>query len=324
MTANLGEALGAVRATSPRRAGRRRVPRQKLTRRGRVEARYFWLFISPWLVGFVGFLLGPMIASVYISLTEWDSFTPPVFVGLDNYVQILTNDPIFWKALGNTFFYALVSVPLGLAIGVWLANLLNKKVRGRKFFRTMIYLPTLVPLVATAMVFKMVLAPSGPLNDLLGLFGVHGPNWLLDPTWVKPALVVLSAWGAGGATVLLLSAMNGIPRELYEAAEIDGAGPVRQFWSITFPQITPIIFFNLIMGLIGAFQIFSQVYILTAGGPDNASMMMVPLLFREAFSFYHFGYASAIAWLLFVVIIGFTALAFRTSRTWVFYETEVR
>jgi len=327
MAADLGAVLGAARVQGPRRTGGRRaarLPRPKLSRRGRTEARFFWLFISPWLVGFVGFLLGPMIASVYISLTEWDSFTPPVFVGLDNYVQALTGDPVFWKALWNTFFYAAVSVPLGLAVGLWLANLLNKKVRGRKFFRTMIYLPTLVPLVATAMVFKMVLAPSGPLNDLLGVFGIQGPDWLLDPLWVKPALVVLSAWGAGSATVLLLSAMNGIPREFYEAAEIDGAGPFRQFWSITFPQITPIIFFNLIMGLIGAFQIFSQVYILTQGGPDNASQMVVPLLFDQAFGFYHFGYASAVAWLLFVVIIGFTALAFRTSRRWVFYETEVR
>ncbi|WP_125776609.1 carbohydrate ABC transporter permease [Antribacter gilvus] len=328
MTADTGEVLGAVRATSPHRAEdapTRRTPlRPRLTRRGRIEAGYFWLFISPWLIGFVGFLLGPMISSVYISLTEWDSFTDPVFVGLDNYTEALTGDPVFWKALWNTFFYAAVSVPVGLAIGVWLANLLNKKVRGRKFFRTLIYLPTLVPLVATAMVFKMVLAPSGPLNDLLGLFGVDGPNWLLDPTWVKPGLIVLSTWGAGAATVLLLSAMNGIPREFYEAAEIDGAGPIRQFWSITFPMITPIIFFNLIMGLIGAFQIFSQVYILTDGGPDNASLTVVPLLFREAFGFYHLGYASAVAWLLFVVIIGFTILAFRTARGWVFYETEVR
>ncbi|MEV3935835.1 sugar ABC transporter permease [Glycomyces sp. NPDC049804] len=295
-----------------------------MSRRSKKEALYFWLFISPWLIGFVGFLLGPMIASVYISLTEWDSFTPPEWVGLENYKEALTEDPIFWKALWNTFYYALISVPLGLVIGTWLANLLNKRVQGRKLFRTFIYLPTLVPLVATAMVFKMVLAPSGPLNDLLGWFGISGPDWLLDENWVKPALIVLSAWGAGGATVLLLSAMNGIPRELYEAAEIDGAGSFRQFWSVTFPQITPVIFFNLIMGLIGSFQIFSQVYILTAGGPDNASQMMVPLLFEEAFGFYHFGYASAVAWLLFVVIMLFTAVAFRTSRKWVFYETEVR
>jgi multiple sugar transport system permease protein len=265
-----------------------------------------------------------MIASIYISLTEWDSFTPPEFVGLQNYAEALTEDPVFWKALGNTFYYALISVPLGLVIGVWLANLLNKRVRGRKLFRTFIYLPTLVPLVATAMVFKMVLAPSGPLNDLLGWIGIDGPNWLIDEAWVKPALIVLSAWGAGGATVLLLSAMNGIPRELYEAAEIDGASPWRQFWSVTFPQITPVIFFNLIMGLIGAFQIFSQVYILTGGGPNNASKTVVPLLFDEAFKFYHFGYASAVAWLLFVVIMAFTLIAFRTSRKWVFYETEVR
>jgi multiple sugar transport system permease protein len=299
-----------------------------MSRRRKKEALFFWLFISPWLIGFVGFLLGPMIASVYISLTEWDSFTAPQWVGLDNYTKALTEDPVFWKALGNTFFFALVSVPLGLVIGVWLANLLNKRVKGRKLFRTFIYLPTLVPLVATAMVFKMVLAPSGPLNDILGWFGIDGPEWLLSATWIKPALVILSVWGAGGATVLLLSAMNGIPRELYEAAEIDGASSWRQFWSVTFPQITPVIFFNLIMGLIGAFQIFSQVYILApggnVGGPDNASQMMVTLLFQEAFSFYHFGYASAIAWLLFIVILVFTLIAFRTAGKWVFYETEVK
>jgi multiple sugar transport system permease protein len=299
-----------------------------MSARRKKEAFYFWLFISPWLIGFVGFLLGPMIASVYISLTEWDSFTPPEWVGLDNYTKALTEDPIFWKSLWNTFYFAAISVPLGLVIGVWLANMLNKRVRGRKLFRTFIYLPTLVPLVATAMVFKMVLAPSGPFNDMLGWFGIDGPQWLLSATWIKPALIILSVWGAGGATVLLLSAMNGIPRELYEAAEIDGASPWRQFWAVTFPQITPVIFFNLIMGLIGAFQIFSQVYILApnnnVGGPDNASQMMVTLLFQEAFSFYHFGYASAIAWLLFIVILLFTAIAFRTARKWVFYETEVR
>jgi multiple sugar transport system permease protein len=295
-----------------------------MSRLRRREALWFYLFASPWIIGFVVFLLGPMIASVYISMTDWDSFTPPHWVGLDNYVQLLTDDPVFWKALSNTFYYAAISVPLGLVIGLWLANLLNKGIRFRKLFRTLIYLPTLVPLVATAMIFKMVLAPSGPLNDVLGVFGVPGPSWLLEAAWVKPALILLSVWGAGGATVLLLAAMKGIPRELYEAAEVDGAGPVRQFWSITVPQLTPIIFFNLIMGLIGAFQVFSQVYILTKGGPDNASQTMVPLLFDQAFSFYHMGYASAISWLLFAVILLFTLVAFRTARRWVFYETEVK
>jgi multiple sugar transport system permease protein len=297
-----------------------------MSRLRRREALWFYLFASPWIIGFVVFLLGPMIASIYISLTDWDSFTPPKWVGLENYTRLLTEDPVFWKALWNTFYYAAISVPLGLGIGLWLANLLNKQVRLRKVFRTLIYLPTLVPLVATAMIFKMVLAPSGPLNDVIGLFGVPGPSWLLEAAWVKPALILLSVWGAGGATVLLLAAMKGIPRELYEAAEVDGASPIRQFWSITVPQLTPIIFFNLIMGLIGAFQVFAQVYILTkpVGGPDNASQMMVPLLFNEAFSFYHMGYASALSWLLFAVILVFTLLAFRTARRWVFYETEVK
>ena len=321
----MAQALAEPAGTPATRAPRARGRRPRLTKRRKQEARLFYLFISPWIIGFVVFLFGPMIASIYFSLTDWDSFTAPAFVGVANYIRLLTNDPIFWKSLGNTFYYAAVSVPLSMGIGLWLANLLNKRVRFRKLFRTVIYLPILVPIVATALIFKMVLAPTtGPLNRFLAVFGITGPAWLLDPNSVKPAIILLSVWGAGGATVLLLAAMKWIPTEFYEAAEIDGAGPIRQFWIITFPQVTPIIFFNLIMGLIGAFQIFSQVYILTSGGPDNASMTMVPLLFREAFSFYHFGYASAIAWLLFVVITGFTAIAFRTSRKWVFYETKVR
>lgn len=323
MAIGLDEALRAARSSRSRRAGPRPT-RRALSKRQKKEALYFWLFISPWVIGFLVFLFGPMIASMYLSLTDWDSFTSPQFIGFANYVKALTADPVFWKALWNTFYYAIFSVPIGLFLGLWLANLLNKRVRGRKVFRALIYLPTLVPLVATSLVFKMVLAPSGPLNKGLELFGIQGPQWLLDSAWVKPALILLSIWGAGGATVLLLSAMNGIPREFYEAAEIDGAGPMRQFWSITFPQITPVLFFNLIMGLIGAFQVFGQVYILTSGGPDNASITMVPLLFQQAFTFYHFGYASAIAWLLFLIIIGVTAIAFATSRKWVFYETEIR
>jgi len=324
----MAQALAEPAATSSARASLAPGRRPRLTKRRKQEAWLFYLFISPWIIGFLVFLLGPMVASIYLSLTDWDSFTAPVFVGLDNYVTLLTDDPIFWKVLGNTLYYAAISVPLSLGIGLWLANLLNKRVRFRKIFRTVIYLPTLVPIVATALIFKMVLAPTtGPLNQFLALFGITGPAWLLDPNAVKPALILLSAWGAGGATVLLLAAMKGIPIEFYEAAEIDGAGPIRQFWSITFPQVTPIIFFNLIMGLIASFQVFAQVYVLTifkgVGGPNNASQMMVTMLFQQAFSFYHMGYASAISWLLFVVILGFTLIAFKTARKWVFYENEV-
>lgn len=285
----------------------------------------FYLFISPWAFGFVVFLAGPMLFSFYLSFTQWDSFTAPVWVGLRNYSELLLKDPLFWKVVGNTFYYTLVSVPLSMALSLFLANLLSKQIRLRKFFRTLVYLPHLIPVVAVALIFKMVLNPTvGPVNSLLSLMGVNGPNWLLDPTWVKPALILMSLWQAGGGTILLLAGMNGIPREFYEAAEIDGASPFQQFWKITFPQLTPVIFFNLIMGIISSFQVFSQVFILTAGGPDNASQMAVPMLFAEAFTFYHMGYASAIAWLLFIVIMAFTALAFLTSGKWVFYESEVR
>ena len=298
------------------------------SKRRRREALWFYLFVSPWVIGFLVFLFGPMIASVYYSMTDWDSFTAPTWIGLQNYVTLLTDDPRFWRTLWHTFYYAAVSVPLGLVLGLWLANLLNKQVRARKLLRTLIYLPTLVPLVATAMIFRQVLAPNGPLNDALGLFGVSGPAWLLDGDWAIPALVVMSAWSAGAATVLLLAAMKGIPKELYEAAEVDGAGAVRQFWSITLPHLTPIIFFNLIMGMIGAFQVFAQVYILVPKGKLRAAYdgaeTMVPYLFDEAFGNYHMGYASAISWLLFLVVLVFTLIAFRTARRWVFYETEVK
>jgi multiple sugar transport system permease protein len=298
--------------------------RRRLSPLRRREALLFYLFISPWVVGFVIFLLGPMVASVYLSLTDWDSFTDPVFIGLDNYVRLITDDPIFWISVGNTFFYALLAVPLGMVIALWLANLLNKQVRLRRFFRTVIYLPALVPIVAGALIFKMVLAPdAGILNRGLALLGITGPHWLLDPFWVKPSIILLSLWGTGGATVLLLAAMKGIPRELYEAAELDGAGGFHQFWTITVPQVTPVLFFNLILGLIGAFQVFGQVYIMTGGGPDNAIQMIVPMLFDEAFEFFHMGYASAMSWILFLIVLVFTIIAFRTSRWWVFYESEV-
>lgn len=318
----LDTAVPTGRGTDPGRSGRARA---RLAPHRRKEALLFYLFISPWVIGFLGFMLGPMLFSIYLSFTEWDSFTAPRWVGLDNYVRLLTDDPIFLKVMGNTAYYSLISVPLSMAVSLFIANLLNKKVRFRKIFRTLVYLPHLIPIVAVALIFQMVFAPeSGPLNQALALVGIDGPNWLMDATWVKPALILMSLWQAGGGTILLLAGMNGIPKELYEAAEIDGASAFRQFWSVTFPQLTPVIFFNLIMGIIGSFQVFAQVFILTGGGPDNASQMAVPMLFDEAFRFYHMGYGSAIAWILFVVIMAFTALAFATSGRWVFYESEVR
>jgi multiple sugar transport system permease protein len=288
------------------------------------ETIWFYLLVSPWLIGFVGLTLGPMMYSLFLGFTEWDLFNAPRWVGVDNFVRLLTEDRIFWKALLNTFYYAGLSIPLGLAASLAVAWLLNKPLAGMRVFRTLYYIPALVPAVATSLIFQRLLAPGSGLNQLLALIGIQGPAWLLDPLWVKPALVLMSLWGVGGGTVLLLAGMQGVPVEFYEAAAMDGANQMQMFFKITLPMLSPVLFFNLITGLIGAMQTFTQVYIMTGGGPNNASLMIVPYLFDHAFRFYHMGYASAIAWVLFVLILILTLLVFRSSSAWVYYESEVR
>ena len=297
-------------------------PRWTQTRR---EAMWFYVLVSPWIVGFLVFLAGPLLASLYLSLTDYDLLTTPHWVGLSNYVRMFSHDPLFWKVLGNTAFYTLVSVPLSTVISVALAALLNRPLPGMRVYRTIVYLPALVPLVASAMLFAWVLAPdAGLINKALALVGIRGPAWLLSETWVIPALVLMSIWGVGTGVVLLLAGMQGIPGELLEAATIDGANARQRFFRIVLPMLSPVILFNVVMGLIGAFQIFSQVYILTGGGPNNASQMLVPYLFEEGFKNYRMGYASALSWVLFAVIMICTAIVFRSSSRWVFYESEVR
>jgi multiple sugar transport system permease protein len=269
----------------------------------------------------------PMVSSLYLSFTDWDSFQAPNFIGVENYMRLFTDDPLFWRALGHTLYFAAVSVPLSLLIALFLANLLAKPFRGARFFRTVIYIPALVPLVAAAMIFRWLLAPEqGPLNQLLAVFGVDGPAWLLDKNWVIPAIILLALWQVGAGTILLIAALQGVPPELYEAASLDGASKMRQFWNISVPMVTPVLFFNLITGVISGFQVFSQVYVLTSGksGPDNASLMLVPYVYQNAFSYYDMGYASALAWVLFIIIMAFSAVSIRSSSAWVFYETEVR
>jgi multiple sugar transport system permease protein len=282
---------------------------------------WFYIFISPWLFGFLALTLGPILFSIYMSFTDWDLFQAPDFIGIGNYKKIFTHDPLFWKSVGNTVYYAFISIPLGMLLSLWIAYYLNKKLKGITFFRVLYYLPSVVPVVASSLLFVRLLAPNtGLINRGLALIGIDGPNWLLDPDWVKPALIVMSLWGVGGGVVLLLAGMKGIPGELLEAAAIDGAGPRKAFLFVTLPMITPIIFFNLVTGLIGALQTFAQVYIVTSGGPDNASQMIVPYLFENAFKFYKMGYASAIAWVLFLMILLLTLLVFRSSALWVYYE----
>lgn len=303
-------------------------PSRAYRRRSRSrETLTFYAFISPWLLGFIVFIAIPMVSSLVLSFTDWDSFQPPKFIGLANYVELFTNDPLFWRALGHTLYFAAVSVPLSLLIALGLAQLLSRPMRGARLFRTVIYIPALVPLVAAAMIFKWLLAPeSGPVNGFLSMFGVQGPAWLLDSDWVIPAIILLSLWQVGAGTILLIAALRGVPPELYEASRLDGASPIQQFWRISVPLVTPILFFNLITGMIGAFQVFSQVYVLTDGtsGPNNASLMLVPYVYDSAFRNYDMGYASALAWILFVIILAFSAVILRSSRGWVFYETEVR
>jgi multiple sugar transport system permease protein len=285
------------------------------------EGSWFYFFISPWLIGFTLLTLGPILFSIYMSFTDWDLFQSPHFNGLENYKNLLTDDPIFWKSVYNTFFYALISIPLGMAISLWIAYYLNKKLKGITFFRVLFYLPSVVPVVAGSLLFIHLLAPTkGLINQGLSLIGITGPAWLLDPLWVKPALILMSLWGVGGGVVLLLAGMKGVPPELYEAAAIDGANNRQSFYNITFPMLTPVIFFNLVTGIIGALQTFAQVFIVTAGGPDNSSQMVVPYLFENAFQFYKMGYASAIAWVLFILIMLLTLVVFRSSALWVHYE----
>jgi len=289
------------------------------------EAIWFYIMVSPWVIGFLIFTLGPMIASLYLSVTSWDLFTSPKFVGLKNYIDLFTKDRIFWKTVGNTFYYAFISVFLGMIASLAIASLLNKPLKGMRTYRTLLYIPATVPVVASSLLFIKLLAPdTGLVNQFLALFGIDGPPWILSPDWVKPALILMSLWSVGGGVTLLLAGMKGIPVEFYEAAAIDGANSSQQYFRITLPMLSPVIFFNLVMGLIGSLQVFTEVYILTNGGPNNASKMIVPYLFDNAFRWYKMGYASAIAWVLFFISLIFTVVVFRSSKLWVYYESEIK
>jgi multiple sugar transport system permease protein len=279
-----------------------------------------WLFITPWLAGFLGFTAGPMLASLWLSFYKYDLVTLE-YVGLENYRR-LPLDPLFWKALSNTFAYAFISVPLGVAGSLMIALLLNQKVRGIPLFRTLFYIPSLVPSVAAAILWQWVFnAENGALNLGLGFLGLPTPQWLQDERFTLPAFVLMSLWGVGGARmVIFLAGLQGISETYYEAARLDGASHRQQFWHVTLPLLSPVMFFNLVLGLIGAFQIFTQAYIMTGGGPNNASLFYALYLFRTAFEQFKLGKASALAWVLFAILLVFTLIQFRASKKWVHYE----
>jgi multiple sugar transport system permease protein len=289
------------------------------------ETWLFYLCISPWLIGFFIWTAGPMIYSFYLSLTTWDLFTTPQWVGLYNYQDLFTDNPDFWQSLKVTAIYSFVSVPLSLVVALALALLLNSKVRGIAFFRTIFYLPSVLPAIAVAVLWIWVFNPSyGILNILLALVGIEGPKWLGDPNWALPALILMSLWSLGGSMIIFLAGLKGISSTLYEAAELDGANKAQQLLSITIPQLTPTIFFNLVMSIIGSFQVFTQAYAMTDGGPQKSTLFYMYYLFDMAFIKFRMGYASALAWVLFIIILVFTLLVIRSSSLWVYYESEAK
>lgn len=284
-----------------------------------------WLLVTPWIAGFLAFHLGPILASLGLSLTEWPLLAAPKWIGLANYHTMIFNDPLVGRALKVTTMYAVTSVPLHVAFGLAVALLLNQQVKGLALMRTIYYLPSCVSGVSVALLWLWVFSGDyGLINSVLRLVGIQGPYWLLDTRTVLPAFVIMSLWGVGGGIVIYLAALQGVPSELYEAAEVDGAGSWVRFWRITLPMISPVLFFQAVMGLINAFQVFAGPFIMTRGGPANASLFFMLYLYQNAFEFFQMGYASALAWVLFVYILALTIIVFRSSALWVYYENELK
>jgi multiple sugar transport system permease protein len=289
-------------------------------------------FLSPWLVGFLGLMLLPLAMSFYYSLCDFALLKGPLFIGLDNYRQLIwepdpvsgsRGDPVFWKALWNTVRYALMALPAAMLVSLGLALMLNARIVGQSIYRTIIFLPSLVPTVAAAILWLWLFNADyqqGLINGLLRMVGIDGPGWLTSKTWAMPALVFMSLWGVGHTVVIYLAGLQDVPTELYEAAEIDGANAWRRLWHVTVPMISPVIFFNLIMGIIGTLQVFAIPYIMTRGNPDRTTYFYTMYLYDNAFNYLKMGYASALAWLQFLLIIALTGLAFWSSRKWVHYQ----
>ncbi|WP_225442541.1 carbohydrate ABC transporter permease [Paenibacillus lycopersici] len=280
------------------------------------------LFVSPWLIGFAVFSLLPFLLSLYYSFTNYDAVSSPDWVGVGNFSQLF-QDVLFWKSIVNTIYYTAFAVPLGIVCGVALALLLNIKIKGMVVYRTIFYLPSIVPVVASSVLWLWLFDPQfGLINSMLNAVGLAGPGWLVDPSWSKPALIVMGLWGVGGSMIIYLAGLQDIPQEMYESAQIDGAVWWHKIVYITLPMISPVIFFNLIMGLIGSFQYFTQAYIITSGGPNDSTLFYSLYLYKNAFSYFHMGLASAMAWILFLLIMAVTLLVFRSSARWVFYGGE--
>ncbi|MCR8659356.1 carbohydrate ABC transporter permease [Paenibacillus endoradicis] len=291
----------------------------------REQNRTAYLFLTPWFIGFFCLTVGPMIASLYFSLTKYNLLNPPKWIGLDNYVKIFTEDETFRNSLFLTFKYVFLSVPLKLAFALIVAMILNKGLRGLGIYRTVYYLPSLLGgSIAIAIVWRQIFAGDGVVNQVLGWFGITGPSWIAHPDYIIHTIVTLTVWQFGSAMVIFLAGLKQVPADMYEASSIDGAGKIRQFFSVTLPLLTPVIFFNLVMGLINSFQAFTPAFVIGdgRGGPLDATMFYTLYLYLKGFSFFDMGYASALAWIMLLVIGLLTAVVFTTQRYWVFYGDD--
>lgn len=281
------------------------------------------LFVSPWLIGFFLFALFPLVASLYLSMTNYDFIREPRFIGAANYMRLFTGDPDFWTVMYNTLYYVGFAVPLGVAVAFGIANLLNSEIKGRTFFRSLIYIPAIVPAVCTAVVWLFIMnVQYGAINGIFKALGWPTIPFLSSPQLAKPSLIIIYIWAQGTAVVIFLAALQDVPRSLYDAALVDGANAWNRFWNVTVPMCTPVILFNFIMGIIVAFQDFTLPFVLTGGGPMKSTEFYVVSLYRNAFVQFSIGKASAMAWILFLIILGFSVILFRTSARWVYYGGE--
>ncbi len=289
----------------------------------RREAWEGYVSISPWVIGFLLFTLGPILASVYFSFTEWTVTRPAEWVGLKNYIRMFTDDPLFWQALKVTGNFVLLSVPLKLVCGVGLSLLLNLKIRGMNLFRTIFYIPAVISGVAVSLMWIWLLQPdTGVINTLLESVGITGPRWFWDPDWALASVALMSVWSVGGSAIIYLAGLQNIPPSLYEAAEIDGAGAWHRFWRITIPLLTPTLFFQLVVEMIESFKVFTQAFVITKGGPLKATYFFLYYFYEEAFQNFNMGYASGLALVLMAIIMIATIILNYTSKHWVYYAAE--
>jgi multiple sugar transport system permease protein len=278
------------------------------------------LFAAPAILGLLIFVAYPVLASVYFSFTSYSILQPPFWIGTENYYNLIFDDPLFYTALYNTAYIAIFTIPLSVVVALGLAMLLNVKVSGQSFYRTVFYLPTIVPFVASSVLWLWIFNPQyGILNTLLWYIGIQGPGWISDPGWSKPSLIIMNLWGVGSWMVIYLAGLQDTPQELYEAAELDGANWWHKTFYLTLPFMSPYILFSVILMLIGIFQYFTQVFVMTNGGPADSTRVYAMYLYQNAFTYFKMGYASAMAWLMFIIVVLLTVVIFRTSARRVYY-----